>query len=460
MFERTGDLSDYFDKMSEAYDEFSKHLFELNKTIKKRNIQKEPKLLKLEEILSDNVEILNNPTKNIEIDYLLLLSGGGMNSVLFTLGAIGNLIDNGIFYDYEVIGSVSGGAIVLHYIELCYKYNLVGTEDWYNKYVRKPIYDVIMNNEFMKLFQLYGYQLFTDTELFLSHFNKLLLPSMFKKDKKKKLKNANIKYPKFLFNYVNANASIIDHNHDDIKNDKNYYVKRLLRCCSTLINFTFQNKSTYDAGIVDNIATSKLLNIYNSKNVTLVSASNYIVYKKSRLSNGFLTTINLLSLFFNTGNVANFMNIIDGSDALMGVNKMICYSSNSKNPSTNPVHKNLFSDFMLNNSMLKRNFFILYPTNNNMNMLKLIENEGYIQMHSQIKKNIIYKNNILKFHIPNKKQYDKKTARKIYKIFQEEDLIYNSTTFLQFMTDFISITTNKFGLTNTPICVSNKLNLD
>jgi hypothetical protein len=88
-----------------------------------------------------------------------------------------------------------------------------------------------------------------------------------------------------------------------------------------------------------------------------VSASNYIVYKKSRLSNGFLTTINLLSLFFNTGNVANFMNIIDGSDALTDVNKMICYGSNSKNPSTNPVHKNLFSDFIYNSQSIKKLIF-------------------------------------------------------------------------------------------------------
>jgi len=45
--------------------------------------------------------------------------------------------------------------------------------------------------------------------------------------------------------------------------------------------------------------------------------------------------------------------------------------------------------------------------------LKVIENEGYIQMFKELKKK--FPNEILVFDIPNKDVYDKQKARKIVK---------------------------------------------
>ena len=145
-----------------------KQLYKLTKTIEKTNKRLEPSLKDTYTIVYDDVSVLQNPKKQIPIDKLMLLSGGGVPASLLALGSIGVLVDNDLFESYEVIGGVSGGCIVLHYIELCYKYGLVGTKNWYSKYVRNPFYNAFVNGELFHILTRYGYELLTCTESFLS----------------------------------------------------------------------------------------------------------------------------------------------------------------------------------------------------------------------------------------------------------------------------------------------------
>ena len=421
------------------------NLWSFNDWLKNLNIKNEPELSGVDKIIYDGVSVLRNPKKPIKIDNLLLLSSGGVPSVFFTLGLIGNLVDNGSFYAYDVIGSVSGSSIVLHYIDLCYQYNLIGTKNWYHTYVREPIYNIIDNGMITTILQKHGHEILLNSELFLSRLNELLLPSIFTQHKHRKSSNSiNHKKPILLFNYVNVNTLEIDNNHDDIKNDPNFYIKRLLRCCSTIINFTFANKPTYDAGIVDNIAISKILYKYNADNITIANIDNTHIYENYRLTNGWLNTLNIIQLFFKTMNVANFMNLIDESEELINKKKKICFISNNLYPSKDPIHKGLFKNYNNDNSIFSH-FYIAYPTPNHIDMTRLFENEGYIQMYFENKQSSKNSKN-RKFYIPNKKQYDRKKAKQIYQTFQEKDIINNISNLFTNITDFTTILTNKIGI--------------
>jgi hypothetical protein len=434
--------------MASLYNGCVSKLWKINQEFKKNNIRNEPELSKVEKIVCDNTTILENSKLPKKIDKLLIISGGGLIVTVFTLGAIARLIEDGSFYTYDIIGAVSGSSIVLHFIDLCYQYNLVGTKDWFQKYVREPIYKVLESKIIFKLLQKYGYETVTNSEKFLSRLNELLIPQIITKNKKRS--SSKYKKPVMLFNYVNVNTKNIDNNHDDIKNCPNFYIKRVLRCCSTIINFTFENKSTYDSGIVDNIAISKMLNSYVASSLTtIISTSDTYLYEKVRMTNGFLNTINLITLYFNTSDVANFMNTIEGSEDLMNRPKILCFLSSDFHKSKDPIHKGLFKNKKLSNAFLSI-LYIAYPTKNNMEMLRVFENEGYIQMFSTSLQN---KKKSTQFNIPNKEYYDRQKAKQIYQTFQERDVIQNISNFFQNISDFINIQTN------THFLISDKLNL-
>jgi hypothetical protein len=128
----------------------------------------------------------------------LILSGGGVSSVFFALGAIGELVDNGKFYDYDVISGVSGGTIVMHFIELCYKYNVVGKKDWFRKYVRNPVYNLFTEGILIDTILMNIPKIFTDYECYLSKLNDILVPDTFPEHSKHR-KNIYKKRPVFLF---------------------------------------------------------------------------------------------------------------------------------------------------------------------------------------------------------------------------------------------------------------------
>jgi hypothetical protein len=431
-------------------------LWSFNDWLKNWNIKNEPELSGVDKIINDSVNILRNPKKSIKINNLLLLSGGGVPSIFFTLGMVNNLVDNGSFYDYDVIGAVSGGSMVLHYIDLCYRYNLVGTKNWYHTYVREPIYNIIDNGVIITILQKHGHEILLNSKLFLSRLNELLLPSIFTQHKHRKSSNSiNRKKPILLFNYLNVNTLQIDSNHDDIKNDPNFYIKRFLRCCGTLINFTFANKPTYDAGIVDNIAISKMLYKYNADNITIANIENIHIYEKYRLTNGWSNTLNIFQIILIIANTSNFMNLIDESEELINKNRKICFISNDLHPSNDPIHKGLFKNYNNDNSIIS-SFYIVYPTPNHIDMIRLFENEGYIQMYFENKQGSKNSKN-RKFHIPNKTQYDRKKAKQIYQTFQEQDIINNISNLFTNITDFTTILTNKIGITNTPLCFSDPI---
>ena len=89
-------------------------------------------------------------------------------------------------------------------------------------------------------------------------------------------------------------------------------------------------------------------------------------------------------------------------------------------------------------------------------MIRIFENEGYIQMSSSSQCSQNKKTQKI-FNIPNKEYYNREKAKQIYQTFQERDVLNNISIFFQNTQDFIQITTNKLKLTNTPLTVSNPL---
>jgi ribosomal protein S8 len=470
-------------------------LYNITQKIKKYNESLYPSLKDTTTIVSDHVKVLNNPIQKVEINNLLLLSGGGVSAIVFTLGSIGTLVDNGLFCTYDVIGSVSGGSVVLHYIDLCYKYGLVGKKNWYNKYVRKPVYKAFVKGGLLNILTTYGYEIVTNSEEFLTKCNKKIFPLLFSKKKKltnEELKNRYDTVPKLLFNYVNVNTNIIDYDHSDIENDPNFYIKRMLRCCSTILNFTFQNKSTYDCAIVDSIAMSKILNQYKIAeygHVCLVSVYNRHIYKSSKTTSNMLSLFNvamnlallnvnifrfnkleivkninhiisfvcvyLFSVYSTTNSSANFMNILDGSEELSKTEKILSFVSSDLHPSVDKVHHGLFHDSNYENNFIYKTLLLVIPSKTNQDMCRLFENEGYIQLYSQLKE----KTGKV-FNIPNKKQYSRKRARRIYKTFKEKDVINNVSKLVTNVQDYFAIQMNKLGITSTPLTVENTLNIN
>ena len=69
-------------------------------------------------------------------------------------------------------------------------------------------------------------------------------------------------------------------------------------------------------------------------------------------------------------------------------------------------------------------------------MMRIYENEGYIQMSFQ------NKTKSKQFNIPNKEYYHRKKAKQIYQTFQEQDLTNNIYILIKNICDFIKIRAN------------------
>ena len=89
-----------------------------------------------------------------------------------------------------------------------------------------------------------------------------------------------------------------------------------------------------------------------------------------------------------------------------------------------------------------------------MDMLRVFENESYIQMFSQLKEKLKQtttksKNKKLQFNIPNKEYYNRKKTKQIYKTFQEQDVINNISNFFQNVGDYFKIYIDPIKFKNT-----------
>jgi len=335
-----------------------------------------------------------------------------MSQTFFSMGAVKCLIDNNLF-NFDVISAVSGGTILLLFIEACHVYNLIQDKDWYNKYLRDAIY---------KLNELGILQTLIRTKFNFDEFTKIvnkLIPAFNKPLNKY---SGNIK---FEYNYFDVASKTISNDHDDIFKNKKYattwnYIQTI-RCCVPITNFN--NKFTYDAAALENTFIDSVITYYEAKQITIINSGPYVKYNKYNQPS-LLDAIIQSPLFISSGSNTETMDT--AAQILKNKPVYYCSMSNYLYKSKDKYHKNVFynysEDYNTNNRFYLGVFF------KNTDVSKILENEGYIQMYHELKSNGYKK---LKFKIPNKEVYNNNVS----KIMSE---FHNQNIFLQFLKDFVN----------------------
>ena len=357
-------------------------------------------------IIGDEAIDIVTPVPRKKINNQCLLSGGGVNQTFFSMGSIKCLVDNKRFYDkktnkfyFDVISAVSGGTIILAFLDLAtnpqYNYHL--KDDWYNIYIRKPIHDLarsnILKNSFKNNFDLEKIsQYIFDT---IKYYN-LPLTNI----------NTNIICDYY---YVDAIRNKLSCNHEDLINLSKgikvpyWYLIRLSRCCLPLTNF--YDQPTFDGALTNNIPIINVVNSYDSKNCIIIAALLTLTYDYYPKITLYKQLINVIGTSIDSSN-SSINSILLNLEA---DNVICCSMSNSFKKSKDPVHKNLFYDYQADiptNTRYYNGVLFCY-----LEILKVIENEGYAQMYHELKKK--NPSETLVFDIPNPEVYDKQKARKI-----------------------------------------------
>lgn len=371
----------------------------------KRNIPEE------EQIIDDHFELFLAPQMPKKVKDMLIISGGGVSATFFTMGAVKCLIDNDML-NFDVMSSVSGGTLLLHFVEQSYHQGYTKEDNWYEKYIRKPFYDVTREPLFAKLlingFTPKGLQK-TVLELLqgplIAYYNKPL--------------DVNKLYKKTIFeyNYLAGNGQHISDDHRDlidlekgVKQD-NWYTYRLMRC--TLPYTKFNDIPAFDAGSADNSAFSTTLSKYEAQNVFYIASDIDFVYKKYPKKSYLKDISGVLTAVVNASSKAS---VHLATITLDKKNVILCKYSNGHIKSEDKYHKDLFNDYYTETPRIKTFYNGVLFTDHN--MLKVIENEGYIQMYYGIKKSRGYKNKKLEFKIPNSDVYNEKVGE-IFDNFQK-----------------------------------------
>jgi hypothetical protein len=346
----------------------------------------------MQKIIAYNAEtniILSNPKK---IKNCLVLAGGGTNQTFFSCGAVACLVDNGLF-DFQVISAVSGGTLLLTLVDLCTSplFEYWKQPDWYNRYVRKNVYK-FTDSQIAATFLKNGF----DAQK-LSNYIFEQLPD-FNKNFDRENNNLICEY-----NYVDSNRQKVTCDHTDIIDLKNnvkypfWWVIRPLRCTIPMTNFN--NKPAYDAGSIGNIPVNSIFTRYNPKNIIIIHATpsvEYDIYPEKTVID---LAVNALSNIMGAANNSS-QDMVDLN--IRNCDTVIyCSMSNSFTPSKDKYHKDLFSDWGKDASFTIR--FYNGAIYNDNTLMRIIENEGYIQMYYQLKK--AYPNKKMVFKIPNPEVY-------------------------------------------------------
>jgi hypothetical protein len=328
-------------------------------------------------IIYDSNDLVLSTPKKIPIKNGLVLSGGGISQTFFALGAVGCLVDNGLF-NFDLISSVSGGSLLLWFIDLCTNplYNYHKKRDWYNKYVRKNLY---------KLFEIKFFAfLVKKAKLDLDILEKYLSENFTDFNLQMTQPNTNIICEYY---YINANTNEVLCDHSDmidLKNDvkdNSWYIKQLFRCALPFTNFN--DKPTYDVGNIQNLPITAVLNKYTYERVIFVKLYSNLIYDKYKP----VTTISLYNNWFRNNMSSSDTEIDKLINDILVPNKknIICSISNDLNKSKDKYHKGVFKNYDLEYNSLNRLYKPII-TNNNNNFLKIMENEGYIQMYQQLRR--------------------------------------------------------------------------
>ena len=355
----------------------------------------------------DKYKNFNIHIKRKKIKNLLLIGGGGTSATFYALGAVKCLIDNDLF-DFDVISAVSGATFLTHFIELAMHFNYYKKHNWFNIYVRDILYKFIEENIFHKLLV----NKFDFTYVFNSYFDFILKP--FNKTIKN---NPNIK-TKFHFNSIDFYKQNVEFDHPDIydinNNVKidNWYIYRLLR--SVMPMFFYNNKVSLDAGICD-LNGFSILTKYDPENVIVISPVSNIKKDKYTPHNNIKFIRRISGTVFETSYKAvdDMAKII-----LQDKNVLFCNMSNTLTKSKDKYHKNLLDDYY--NDITHFKTCLVGVIFSNTKLLKIMENEGYIQMYYSLKQE--HRN--IKFKIPNPDVYNE-NVRKIYNDFKNSNIIFD-----------------------------------
>jgi hypothetical protein len=349
-------------------------------------------------IISDQKDNIFTPSKRKKIKTALVLTGGGTLQTFFSMGAVACLIDNGLF-EFDLITAISGGTILMTFIDLCTNpfFNYASKPNWYNQYVRKNIY-FLTKSKFFAYFIKSKFDLVkTENYIFnnIPDFNQTMTSE-----------NTNLLCE---YNYIDANTKTITCDHTDIIDLKNgvkkdyWYVIRPARCGLPFCNF--YNLPAYDGGNIGNIPVSSLLTRYKPKRLIIIKVYSKLIYDKYPD----LTYTDLLKnwLFSNTDTSEDSLDDMIDLSIKQNPKNIFCSMSNSFNQSKDPIHKGLFDNIKLDYDKLLRIYNGLLYTNED--VLKIIENEGYIQMYHCLKKTKEAK----VFKIPNPDVYNKDASKKL-----------------------------------------------
>ncbi len=346
-------------------------------------------------IISDEVDLIFTPSERKKIKNALVLTGGGTTQTFFAMGAVACLVDNGQF-DFDLITAVSGGSLLLIFIDLCYNeaYNYYKEEDWYNRYVRKAVYS-LATAKMVPYFIKSGGNLQKLQDYIFSRipdFNKTITTT----------ENKTVICE---FNYIDGNTQTITSDHTDIIDLENsvrvdyWYLIRPLRC--GLPFCIFNNRPAYDCGNVSNIPVSAMLTKYNMNKVIIIKSTSHLLYDKYPD----MTVIDLLKgwLFNNINTSGNSLSDMIDLAIKPNQDNFQCSSSNSFNQSRDEFHKGMIDNLDTDLSLFIRFYNGLLYTNEN--AIKISENEGYIQMYHQLKQ----RNQAIVFKIPNPEVYNENT---------------------------------------------------
>jgi len=349
-------------------------------------------------IISDQKDYVFTPSKRKKIKTALVLTGGGTLQTFFSMGAVACLIDNGLF-EFDLISAISGGTLLMTFIDLCTNpfFNYASKPNWYNQYVRKNIYNIANSKPIAY---------FIKSKIDLQKTQNYIFNNIQDFNQDLTSENTNLLCE---YNYIDANTKTITCDHTDIIDLKNGVKKDYwwaIRPCRCSLPFTiFNNKPTYDAGNVGNIPVTSLLTRYNPKRLIIIKVYSKLIYDKYPD----LTYPDLLKnwLFSNVDTSEDSLdNMIDLSIKPNPKN-IFCSISNSFNQSKDPIHKGLFDNIKLDYDMLLRLYNgLLYA---NEDIMKIIENEGYIQMYHCLKRTKEAK----VFKIPNPDVYNKDASKKL-----------------------------------------------
>lgn len=309
---------------------------------------------------------LMSPPPRPKVSDLLMISGGGTSQTFFALGAVRCLIDNQRF-NFDVISAVSGGTILLLFIELCILAKLDVEPGWYQKYVKEYIYDVAKRPLLERLVR---------NRLRLDRLSDELF-ALIPKLSIEYQSNASPVICEYC--YLDADRKFVSCDHSDIIDTSNdvrvplWYFIRLARC--TLPFTQFYDRATIDAGSIQNIAMNSSLTRYDPENVYIICGQETMSYENVRTST--VTEIIASALGSIMGG-ANYEGMDLATVALACENVVFCGMSNNLDGSKDKYHKNLFSNYYKDTDQ-NLTFYnaVLFS---DIEMCKVLENEGYIQM--------------------------------------------------------------------------------